>query len=69
MAGYRDRWKAVEEIEKQELRSASIELRWKQLNALFKLARELGIMPVQDEDEMVVIERWARLKQHYDHTS
>jgi hypothetical protein len=61
MKAYRARWQAVAEIELQELRSTSIELRWQQLNAVIGLAIGLGIMKT-DESEGEVYQRWAKLK-------
>jgi len=60
---YVDRWKAVEEIERQELRSASIELRWKQINAIWRLAKGLGFSFDPDVSEIEVYRRWAKLKE------
>ena len=59
---FRDRWQAVAAVEAEEQRAASIELRWKQLNALWQLAVGLGLRPEPDETENQVRERWARLK-------
>ena len=61
MKAYRARWQAVAEIELQELRSTSIELRWQQLNAVIGLAIGLGIMKT-DDSEGEVYQRWAKLK-------
>ena len=62
LQAYRQRWQAVEEVEKQEARSASFELRWQQLNALAGMARALGILPLEDRDEEIVRAIWLRLK-------
>ncbi len=59
---FRDRWKAVEAVEIQEQRAASVSLRWKQLNALWNLAAGLGRPPQPDESKIAVYERWAQLK-------
>jgi len=59
---FRDRWQAVAAVEDQEQRAASISLRWKQLNAIWHLARGLGMQSEPDETEGLVRERWARLK-------
>ena len=59
---YRDRWHAVAAIELQEQRSASVALRWQQLNAIWRLAKGLGLSLESDESERVVWERWAKLK-------
>ena len=59
---YRERWKAVEEIELQELRAMSIEKHWKQINNLIRFAIENGLTRGEDETEMEVFLRWAKLK-------
>ena len=40
---YRERWKAVEEIERQELRAMSLDEHWKQINTLFQFGLTLGL--------------------------
>jgi hypothetical protein len=60
---YRDRWKAVEEIERQELRALSMETRLKQMDSIRKLAKGLGLSMEHDESEGAVFARWADLKQ------
>lgn len=62
MRAYRQRWQAVEEVEKLEARNASFELRWRQLNRLAGMARALGIYPIPGDDEVIVRTRWLRLK-------
>ena len=63
LKAYRARWQAVAEIERQELQTATLELRWQQLNAVIGLAIGLGIFkPVEDEIE--VFQRWAKLKEN-----
>lgn len=61
MIAYRDRWLAVAEIEQQELRRASIDERWQQLNAVIGLAIGLGIMKSDQSEEEVYLQ-WAKLK-------
>ncbi|GAB4485698.1 MAG: hypothetical protein Fur0016_11360 [Anaerolineales bacterium] len=63
---YRDRWKAVEEIERQELRALTTEKRWKQINELARFAREHGLARGNDDGEIEVFRRWAKLKVIYD---
>lgn len=60
---YCERWKAVEEIERQELRAASMETRWRQIDAIWRLAKGLGFSFEPDESEMEVFARWAKLKE------
>jgi hypothetical protein len=59
---YRDRWKAVEEIERQELRALTTEKRWKQINELARFAIAHGLTRGDDDGEIEVFLRWARLK-------
>jgi hypothetical protein len=63
---YRDRWKAVEEIERQELRAMSIEKHWKQINNLVRFAVENGLMRGDDDHEMEVFLRWAKLRELFE---
>jgi len=59
----RDRWKAVEEIEREELRSMSMEERLKQMNAIWNLGKGLGFSFQSDESELEVFKLWAKLKE------
>ena len=59
---YRERWKAVEEFERQELRAMSVETHWKQINTLIRFALETGLTRGDDDHEMEVFSRWAKLK-------
>jgi hypothetical protein len=60
---YRDRWQAVLEVEEAERQRATVEDRWRKLNAILQMAVSLGIdLHAQDEDEAVVWQRWASLK-------
>ncbi len=61
---YRARWAAVAEVEEAEQRNATASDRWRQLNAIVQMAMALGLdLDVQSEDDAVVWERWARLKE------
>ena len=62
LKAYRARWQAVEKIEYQELQTASLELRWQQLNAVIGIAIGLGIY-IPADDEIEVFQRWAKLKE------
>lgn len=59
----RDRWKAVEEIERDELRAMSMEGRLKQIAAIWGLGMGLGFSFEPDKSEMEVFMRWAKLKE------
>ena len=61
---FRERWQAVEAVEVEEQRAASIALRWQQMNAILRLAMGLGL-PLTKEDNTeieAVRRRWALLK-------
>lgn len=62
----RDRWKAVEEIERQELRASTIQENWKQLNSIMRRAIRLHLLNKSDNGEMEVFQRWAKLKEKYE---
>jgi hypothetical protein len=63
LVAYRDRWRAVETVEREEHRAASVALRWQQTNAIFGLAMGMGLLPDSlDDQEQEAYRRWARLK-------
>jgi hypothetical protein len=63
---YKERWKAVEEIERQELRAMSLEEHWRKLNAIVRFAIESGMKWDDDNGEMEVFLRWAKIKAKYE---
>ena len=63
---YKERWKAVEEIERQELRAMTLEEHWRKLNAIVRFAIEMGMKPDEDDSEMEVYLRWAKIKAQYE---
>lgn len=63
---YKDRWKAVEEVERQELRAMTLEEHWRKLNAIVRFAIEMGMEKNKDDDEMEVFLRWAEIKARYE---
>lgn len=62
MKDYRSRWAAVNEFITKERQNASIDLRWRQLNAAYGMAKELGLIK-EDPSELGVYERWAKIKE------
>lgn len=62
----RGRWKAVEEIERQELRAMSLDEHWHKLNAIVRFAIETDMKRTDDDGEMEVFQRWAKLKEMYE---
>lgn len=60
---FRDRWQAVEAVEALEQQTASIELRWRQLNSILRMAIGLGLTVTKSpEDEIIVYQRWVKLR-------
>lgn len=57
-----DRWKVVEEIERQELRAMSVDERWRKLNAMVRFAVKTSMNRGDDDGGMEVFLRWAKLK-------
>lgn len=62
----RGRWKAVEEIERQELRAMTLDEHWRKLNAIVRFAIETGMKRNDDDGEMEVFQRWSKLKEMYE---
>jgi hypothetical protein len=62
LIAYQARWAEVETVVKEERRSASLELRWRQLNTAYAMAKGLGLLQ-EDPSEAGVFERWAKLKE------
>jgi hypothetical protein len=62
MKAYQAHWAEVDAIVAEERRTASVELRWQQLNAAYAMAIGLGLRQ-QDPSESGVFERWAKLKE------
>jgi deoxyhypusine synthase len=63
---YQDRWQAVEELERQELRAMTPEQHWQKLNAIARFAMEVGMPLDREAEEMKVFLRWAELKAQYE---
>ena len=62
MKFYRERWKAVEEIERQELRASTVQTNWRQLNSILRRSLRLGITRGDDDGEMEIFKRWTILR-------
>lgn len=63
---FRERWRDVERIERMETQSATIQDRWRQLNAVKMRAIRLGIRQKEDDSEMRIFLIWANLRKKYD---
>ncbi|MEO8355531.1 MAG: hypothetical protein ABI621_06435 [Chloroflexota bacterium] len=66
---YKERWKAVEEIERQELRALTPRRNWKHLNSIMRRAKRLGIPHGSNDGEIEVFERWAKIRKYYGYES
>ena len=62
----RDRWKEVEEIQRQELRATTVRQNWIKLNQVMLRAKLLNLARGDNDNEMEVFQRWARLKEKYE---
>ena len=66
LKAYQKRWQAVAEVKNTELQQTTIRQRWKQLNALLRMAAALGIQPEVDiEEDVIIYQRWNRLRAMY----
>jgi len=60
---YKMRWKAVEQFEREELQSTSIDIRWQKINTLLRIAVGLGLqLEIDYTQDSIIYERWAKLK-------
>lgn len=66
---YKERWKAVEEIQRQELRALTAKQNWWHLNLIMRRAKRLGIRRGDDDGEMEIFNRWVKIRRHYDYES
>jgi hypothetical protein len=62
LVAYQARWNALEEIQKEECLTASLELCRKQFKAAYGMAKGLGLLQ-PDPSEAGVFARWAKLKE------
>ncbi len=66
LKSYRERWKAVEDIERQELRASSVRTNWRQLNYILCRSIRIGMVRGDDDGEMEIFNRWAALRRKYE---
>ena len=59
---FRQRWLAVREIQQKEAQASTLEERWRQLNAAFRLGKGMHLT-TGHSDETRVYQRWAKLKE------
>jgi hypothetical protein len=62
LVAYQARWADIESAVAEGRRNASLELRWRQLNAAYAMAQGLGLLQ-RDPSEAGVHAQWAMLKE------
>jgi hypothetical protein len=62
---FRARWAPVNEVEREELRATSIDVKLHQLAGLMASARALGWMQPDRVDDEETRDRWQRLRRGY----
>jgi hypothetical protein len=62
---FKKRWQIVNKAERDEMRTASYELKFRQLAALMASVADLGWQEPLDEGVAEVRARWARLRRLY----
>ncbi len=60
---FRERWRLAYARAEEELRDASIALRWKQFNSLMRMGRQLGWTEQLANGVDVVRQRWAKIRE------
>jgi len=63
-----ERWQKIRELEKQAILAASIYECFEKLRALLQIGHEFGLDTGWDEEELIVYERWAKIKEKYEAT-
>jgi hypothetical protein len=59
---FRERWRRVNAREAEELRSTSLDVKWRQFCTLLEWAHQFGWAAALGEGEAEVRERWMRLR-------
>ena len=62
---FRRRWQRAGAREEEELRSTSLEVKWRQFNTLLGWAHQFGWAAALGEGEAEVRKRWARLRKEF----
>lgn len=63
MEKYLAGWQAVKDFERQEARTATVQQRWRRLNAVYGLSVQLGLdVRLGDQGEELIWQRWQLLR-------
>lgn len=61
-----NRYRILNELDDLDRESDILEIRWKRMNSLLILGRELGLDKREATDEQIVRERWLTIKNKYE---
>jgi len=61
-----NRYRVLEELDDLERGLDTLELRWKRMNSILLLGRELGLDKREVTDEESVRDRWLKIKNDYE---
>jgi hypothetical protein len=61
-----NRYRVLEELDDLDREMDSLEVRWKRMNSILLLGRELGLDNREVTDEQSVRDRWLKLKKEYE---
>ncbi|BCY16429.1 hypothetical protein hrd7_02780 [Leptolinea sp. HRD-7] len=61
-----NRYRVLEELDDLDREMDSLEIRWKRMNSILLLGRELGLDNREVTDEQSVRDRWLKLKKEYE---
>ena len=62
---FRNRWDAVAQVEEEEAQQSTLEDRWRQLNAIFRMGITLDLLKSSNDSKLEIYSRWAKLKEAY----
>ena len=66
LKAYQERWQVVAEVENIQNQQRLLSQRWKKMNAIFRMAIALELLPVTDRKaKMAAYERWHQLRMAY----
>jgi hypothetical protein len=67
LKAYQARWEAVAAVEEAERGQATLAERWREMNAILRMAIALGLKLEEDEVEIAAVHRrWNRLRDIYE---
>jgi len=61
-----NRYRILDELNDLDRASATLEVRWKRMNSILVLGRELGLDKREVTDEQIVRDRWLKIKNDYE---